>query len=308
MKTEDASFVGVDWGTSSFRLWLLSQEGTALAESRGSEGMLHCATSGFQPVLDKHMAAAGASLHLPVLICGMAGARQGWLEAPYVKTPVTLDKLHEHTVSVPVNGRDIRIMPGLAQSDALAPDVMRGEETQLLGALSPGFSGLVCMPGTHCKWVSVSSGRVERFSTFMTGELFSVLSRHSILMHAIEEGPSPNPDDASFLAAARGMLADPAGFLPALFSIRAAQLLGFEEKRQGAAHLSGLIIGAEIGAAAARLGNRGDEVVLVGVGGLGRLYEAVLAMAGFSVRIIDAEDISRRGLARAAAHIWSKNT
>lgn len=307
MNAKVASFVGVDWGTSSFRLWLLSRDGTALAESRGPEGMLHCATAGFQPVLDKHLAAAGADPDLPVLICGMAGARQGWLEAPYVRTPVTLDRLHEHTVRVPVDGRDIRIMPGLAQADASAPDVMRGEETQLLGSLSPDFSGLVCMPGTHCKWVSVSSGRVERFSTFMTGELFSVVSRHSILMHAREEGASTEPDDATFLAAARAMLADPASFLPSLFSIRAGQLLGFEERRQGAAHLSGLLIGAEVGAAAARLGNRDEPVVLVAAGGLGRLYEAVLGAAGLSVSIVDAEDISRRGLARAAASIWSEN-
>ena len=184
----NAAFVVVDWGTSSFRGWLMSATGETLAESRGNEGMLHCAAgAGFAPVLDHHLARLGAPEKVPVLICGMAGARQGWVEAPYIKTPTRLDALHEAAIRVASPG-DIRILPGIAQAQAGRPDVMRGEETQLLGVTEPDFSGLVCIPGTHSKWVRIEDGCVVAFSTYMTGELFATLAQHSILMHAVEAG------------------------------------------------------------------------------------------------------------------------
>ncbi len=181
------AFVAVDWGTSSFRGWLMSAKGDVLAESRGGEGMLHCAGTGFAPVLRDHLARLGAPQATPVLICGMAGARQGWVEAPYLKTPTRLDALHEGAVRVDA-GADIRILPGIAQARADRPDVMRGEETQLLGVLDPSFAGLVCIPGTHSKWIRIEAGEVVEFATYMTGELFSVISQHSILSHAIDDG------------------------------------------------------------------------------------------------------------------------
>ena len=192
-----AAFVAVDWGTSSFRGWLVSADGEALAESRGSEGMLHCIGTGFAPVLRDHLAQLGAHEDMPVLICGMAGARQGWAEAPYLKTPTRLDVLHEGSIRVDAPG-DVRILPGVAQAHADRPDVMRGEETQLLGVTEPGFTGLVCIPGTHSKWVSIEAGRIVEFTTYMTGELFSVISQHSILAQAVESAgrsPADGPAD-----------------------------------------------------------------------------------------------------------------
>src|SRR6185295_3284527 len=131
--------------------------------------------------------AVGAARGLPVIICGMAGARQGWVEAGYVDTPAPLASILKHAVAVPGQDRDIRILPGIAQRDRGAPDVMRGEETQLLGALGPDAAddALVCLPGTHSKWVEAKGGTVERFATFMTGELFDVVSRETILAHTI---------------------------------------------------------------------------------------------------------------------------
>ena len=129
----------------------------------------------------------------------MAGARQGWVEAPYLKTPTRLDALHEGAVRVEdgqdFGDNDIRILPGIAQARADRPDVMRGEETQLLGVTEPDFTGLVCIPGTHSKWIRVEAGHIVEFSTYMTGELFSVISQHSILAHAIE-GTGPLPADS----------------------------------------------------------------------------------------------------------------
>ena len=297
-----AAFVAVDWGTSSFRGWLMSAGGEMLAESRGSEGMLHCSGTGFAPVLRDHLARLGAPEEIPVLICGMAGARQGWVEAPYLKTPTRLDALHEGAIRVDTAG-DIRILPGLAQARAERPDVMRGEETQLLGVTQPDFTGLVCIPGTHSKWIRIEAGAVIEFSTYMTGELFSVISQHSILAHAVEAGSPPPVDSQPFRDGVATARAASAGLTASLFRLRAAQLLGFEQRADGAARLSGLLIGAEIADAAERHGAR-QPLRLIGAGGLGGLYEAALREAGFDVSVVDAEGASRRGLAKAAISIW----
>jgi 2-dehydro-3-deoxygalactonokinase len=296
------AFVAVDWGTSSFRGWLMSREGEVLAESRGSEGMLHCSGTGFAPVLRDHLARLGAVEAIPVLICGMAGARQGWVEAPYLKTPTRLDALHEGAIRIETAG-EIRILPGVAQARPDRPDVMRGEETQLLGAIEPDFTGLVCIPGTHSKWVRIESGNLIEFSTYMTGELFSVMSRHSILTHAVDTGGALPPDSEPFRDGVATAQAAPTGLTASLFRLRAAQLLGFEQRSDGAARLSGLLIGAEIADAARQYGAL-RAVRLIGTGSLGELYVVALRAAGFDVRVIDAEQASRRGLAKAAISIW----
>jgi len=302
MRHASSVCVVIDWGTSSFRGWLMSADGKALAESRGNEGMLHCAGgAGFAPVLGDHLARLGAAEATPVLICGMAGARQGWVEAPYLRTPTPLDALHEGAIRVEGSG-DIRILPGIAQAEADRPDVMRGEETQLLGVTEPGFTGLVCIPGTHSKWVRIDEGRVVEFSTYMTGELFSVVAQHSILTHAVEPEAAAvdSPAFRDGLVAATAM---PTGLTASLFRLRAAQLLGFEQRADGAARLSGLLIGAELGDAMRRHGSP-RSVRLIGAGALGRLYEAALKAQGLDVTTVDAEQASRLGLAKAAARIW----
>jgi len=309
------AFVVVDWGTSSFRGWLMSANGEALAESRGGEGMLHCtdggAGAGFAPVLRDHLARLGAPEGAPVLICGMAGARQGWAEAPYLKTPTRLDALHEGAIRIDAPG-DIRILPGIAQARPDRPDVMRGEETQLLGVTEPDFTGLVCIPGTHSKWVGIDAGRIVEFSTYMTGELYSVIAQHSILAHAIETakdaaGPLA-ADSQPFREGLSMALAEPAALTASLFRLRAAQLLGFEQRADGAARLSGLLIGTELADSARRHGLLGSgplrSVRLIGAGALGRLYEAALAGQGLDVTTVDAEQASRLGLAKAAISLW----
>src|SRR6185312_4187455 len=181
-----AAYVAVDWGTSSFRLWLVDRAGNILGERRSHEGMMVAGKPGFATVLQSHLEAVGAAPGLPVVVCGMAGARGGWVEAGYVDTPARLASILKQAVAVPGQDR-IRILPGIAQRDRKAPDVMRGEETQLLGALGVDAAddAVVCMPGTHSKWVRANGGTVERFATFMTGELFGVVSRETILSHAV---------------------------------------------------------------------------------------------------------------------------
>jgi 2-dehydro-3-deoxygalactonokinase len=296
------AFVAVDWGTSSFRAWLMAADGHVLAETRGPEGMLHCATAGFAPVLSDHLAKLGAAQDLPVLICGMAGAKQGWIEAPYLHTPTRLDALHAGAQRVDISG-DVRILPGVAQADAASPDVMRGEETQLLGVTEPDFTGLVCIPGTHSKWIQIEAGSVVSFTTYMTGELFSVIAQHSILKHAVDhdaESPAANEAFRDGLWRAR---AAPAAVSNSLFGLRAAQLLGFQHKADGAARLSGLLIGTEIADAGARYGTQ-RPLRLIGAGALRGLYAEALAGAGYDITIVDAERASQQGLTKAAIHLW----
>ena len=296
------AFVVVDWGTSSFRGWLMSADGAVLAESRGGEGMLHCAGAGFAPVLSDHLRRLGAPEDAPVLICGMAGARQGWVEAPYLRTPTRLDALHEGAIRIDAAG-DIRILPDIAQARPDRPDVMRGEETQLLGVTEPDFTGLVCIPGTHSKWIRIEAGQVVEFSTYMTGELFSVISQHSILAHAVETTGATAVDGQPFQEGLSTGLAAPAALTASLFLLRAAQLLGFEQRADGAARLSGLLIGTELADATHRHGSL-RSLRLIAAGPLGRLYEAALRDHGFDVIAVDGEQASRLGLGKAAKNIW----
>ncbi|MDP4022838.1 2-dehydro-3-deoxygalactonokinase [Methylobacterium sp. NEAU 140] len=300
----DPPFCGaVDWGTTRFRLWLLDRGGGVLAEARGPEGMTRAAETGFEAVLRGRLAEVGAPAGLPILICGMAGARQGWVEAPYVAVPAGLTGLADRAARVDTALGDVRILPGLCRADRAAPDVMRGEETQLLGLDPAAGAALLCMPGTHCKWVETEDGTVLRFRTAMTGELFDVLGRHSVLRHALApDAAGPDADDPAFRAAAARALADPDP-LGALFALRAARLLGFAEPATGAAELSGLLIGAEVAAARRRHPGH-DRVTLVASGPIAGLYDAVLRAAGFTVIPVDAEAATRRGLFAAARHLW----
>jgi 2-dehydro-3-deoxygalactonokinase len=241
---------------------------------------------------------------LPVVICGMAGSRQGWIEAPYVGTPAPISAILKGAVRVPGLTRDVRIVPGLAQRLADAPDVMRGEETQLAGAGLPAKGRhLVCMPGTHSKWVEVEDGTVAGFGTWPTGELFSVLATHSILRHSLGEGPAPvSPGNEFFQRACTTALAEGGDVTASLFAIRAASLLQELQPGDAAARLSGLLIGGEIASAKRRYGAGGEPVALVASGALGALYSAAFSLAGLAIRPVDADEAVRRGLFEAARH------
>jgi 2-dehydro-3-deoxygalactonokinase len=281
----------------------MAADGTPLAYSRGPEGMLHCASAGFATVLQQQLEKLGVSGAAPVLICGMAGARQGWVEAPYLTTPSRLDRLHDGAVRVDTPG-DVRILPGIAHRDPASPEVMRGEETQILGAIDNGFSGLVCIPGTHSKWVAIEDGSIAGLTTFMTGELFSVITAHTILTHAIDADALPLRPGAAFDEALSAAASGTTELSSALFRLRAAQLLGFEQRADGAARLSGLLIGSEIAGATKRYGQR--PLRLLASGDLGALYEHALRHLGFDVVVADAEQTARRGLMKAAAGLWKE--
>jgi 2-dehydro-3-deoxygalactonokinase len=299
------AYVAVDWGTSSFRLWLVDRSGDILGERRSQEGMMAAGKLGFPAVLQSHLDAVGAAHGLPVIVCGMAGARQGWVEAGYVDTPAPLASILKHAVAVPGQDRDIRILPGIAQRDPMAPDVMRGEETQLLGVLGMDAAGdaLVCMPGTHSKWVRANGATVERFATFMTGELFDVISRETILSHAVA-GADEETDVEAFQSAVISAFETPANAANLLFQVRSGQLLYGGTPSSAREKISGTLIGLELAGGLAGGAPRA-AITLVASGRLQTLYQLAFDTVAIPVRSIGAEDAVRRGLSMAAQSIWN---
>jgi 2-dehydro-3-deoxygalactonokinase len=290
-------WIAVDWGTSNVRAWGIDAAGGTVFAESSDQGMGKITRDAYPAVLTALLGDRGSDA-TDVLICGMAGARQGWLEAPYLETPTALSSLAKGAVR-PSMVRELRprILPGICQRQS--EDVMRGEETQLLGllALRPGYEGAVIMPGTHSKWVRLEGGRVARFSTAMTGELYDVLGTHSVLRHSLNgetTGPATEEGVAAGLAAG---LESPALLTGLLFRTRAASLLSGKGPDWCSGYLSGLLIGAEIGGH--RDWNGSQPIPLIGSARLCRLYAAALAKMGAKSETIDATDATLAGLKAA---------
>jgi 2-dehydro-3-deoxygalactonokinase len=294
----------VDWGTSNLRLWLTDSQGGVLAERQSAEGMGSLDRSAYPTVLEGHLAALGADANLPVVIAGMAGARTGWREASYVETPAPLVGLFQHAVQPEGVSRPVYILPGVCQREDGRYDVMRGEETQLAGALEQGFdNALFCLPGTHSKWALVEDGHIRRFSTVMTGELFHLISRQSILRLSVPEDADAEADPDIFDAAVEAALMPGFALTSTLFSIRAEGLLSQGTRINAAARLSGLLIGAEIAAIREDL-NRYGKAYLIGTGKLTRLYARAIARAGGEAVMLDGGLLVRRGLLACALSLF----
>ncbi len=296
----------VDWGTSNFRLWLVDRAGNVLAERQSGEGMGTIAEPAlFSDVLESHLKALDAPQGLPVAIAGMAGARTGWIEAPYLTAPADLRALHQGAVRAPSAHRPAFILPGVCQRAPLPYDVMRGEETQLAGAVSAGkHSGLFCLPGTHSKWALLKDGSIEQFATIMTGELFDLISKQSILRLSISGAERAGADHPAFVTAAKEAMEPGFSITARLFSIRAGGLLAGASATDAAARLSGLLIGAEV-AAMRHLVPSGSTVHIVGSESLTALYTEVLALAGLSAEPLDGSALVRSGLFAAAKELFA---
>ena len=294
-------WVAVDWGTSNVRAWGIDAAGAHSFSSESDRGMGKIARADYPAVLDALIAGRAPS-GTPAIICGMAGARQGWLEAPYLDTPADLTRLLHGAVAPPGTGFAARILPGVCQRKAGHEDVMRGEETQLLGllALRPGFEGTAILPGTHSKWVEIRGGRIIRFSTAMTGELYEVLSQHSVLRHSFAAGTIDGPEIEDGIAEGmRAGLESPALATSLVFRTRAAALLSGKGADWCSGYLSGLLVGVEIGGHREWLS--GAAVPLIGSARFGRLYGAALKLIGHAGEPIDAGDATIAGLKLARA-------
>ena len=284
-------WIAVDWGTSNLRVWGMSGA-EVRAEAASEKGMAQLAPGEFEAALLELIGPWLDEGRTPVVACGMVGARQGWVEAPYGAVPCP-----PPTGSVIAPARDprieVRVVPGLKQDRPA--DVMRGEETQIAGYLAdnPSFDGVLCLPGTHTKWAQISAGEVVSFRTFMTGEMFALLSGASVLRHSVGEGW----DEDAFSTALADTLSKPESLAARLFSIRAGDLLHARSGAAACAALSGLLIGAEL--AAARPYWLGQNIAVIGAARQAGIYARALALQGLAAEKADADRMVRKGLAAA---------
>ncbi|WP_103258402.1 2-dehydro-3-deoxygalactonokinase [Tabrizicola aquatica] len=293
--TTNPAWIAVDWGTSNLRAWAMASDGRVLAEATSDEGMGKLPRDGFEPALLR-LIGPWLGAHPPVVACGMVGSRQGWCEAPYRSVPCTpLDRAAQ--VMAPTTDPRLRvsIAPGLKQTSPA--DVMRGEETQIAGALRllPGYDGVFCLPGTHSKWVHISAGEVVSFQTFMTGEMFALLSEASVLRHGMQ---GEGWDDTAFDTGVGDALSRPERLGARLFSLRAEGLIAGLSPQAARARLSGLLIGTEL--AAAKPYWLGQRVTLIGAEKLSAAYARALAAQGVEAQRLNATDCTLAGLASLA--------
>ena len=294
-----ADWIAVDWGTTNLRAFAIGREGI-LAQAVSEDGMGRLDRDGFEPALLRLIGPWLAEVTVTdVVACGMVGSRQGWHEAPYRAVPCTpLDAGSLVTAPTRDSRIRVRLVPGLKQSSPA--DVMRGEETQIAGALAllPGFDGVICLPGTHSKWAHVSAGEVVSFQTFMTGEMFALLSQASVLRHGMQ---GEGWDDAAFDAGVSDALSRPERIGARLFGIRAEGLIAGLSAAAARARLSGLLIGMEL--AAARPYWLGQAVAIVGSEGISASYSRALKGLGVEARLVKGGDAVLAGLAATRAKV-----
>ena len=297
---DDVRLIAIDWGTSSARAYALDSLGNVVRERSAPLGVQRLTGGGFADALSV-LCGGEIPADLPLIASGMIGSRQGWVEAPYCKCPAGFDAIVAALTSVP--GTRLRIVPGLMFRGAdEVPDVIRGEETQVFGALSEtiGERRGIVLPGTHSKWVIAGPGSIETFATFMTGELYAVLREHSILGRLAVAGV----DEAALDRGVRHSLRQGAALTHDLFSARSLALTEALAPKGVADYLSGLLLGAEIAAARIWLARHGLEhttVMLLGDDALLTRYRRALALADID-SVIGPPDAAARGLWRIARH------
>ncbi len=298
----EPDWIAVDWGTSNVRAWGMAADGRPLFERSAPEGMSRLTQADYPAILSRLLEGELAGKRsAEVLVCGMAGAKTGWREAGYLDAPTALNALMPAAVR-PDTGDlsfDVRILPGVCQRKPGAEDVMRGEETQLLGltVLRRGYSGTVIMPGTHSKWVTLEDGRLTRFETAMTGELFEVLGAHSVLRLSLggeQNGPATEDGIAAGMEA--GITA-PERLSSLLFRARSASLLAGKGADWCSGYLSGLLVGAEVAGHRDWIGPA--AVPLIGSTRLCRIYAAALKRLGATSETIEATTATLAGLSAA---------
>jgi 2-dehydro-3-deoxygalactonokinase len=297
---DDVRLIAIDWGTSSARAYALDGLGNVVRERSAPLGIQRITAGGFADALSV-LCGGEVPADLPLIASGMIGSRQGWVEAPYCQCPAGFDAIAAALTCVP--GTRLRIVPGLICRGAdEVPDVIRGEETQVFGALSEavGERQLIVLPGTHSKWVISGPEGIGTFTTFMTGELYAVLREHSILGRLAVAGV----DDAAFDRGVRHSLRREAALTHDLFSARALALTEALASTGVADYLSGLLLGAEIAAARvwlARCGLEHAPVTLLGEAGLLARYRRALTLAEID-SVLGPSDAAARGLWRIARH------
>ncbi|MDF2375017.1 MAG: 2-dehydro-3-deoxygalactonokinase [Verrucomicrobiales bacterium] len=297
MSTDPIAWIAADWGTSNLRCCAMSADHRVVDRAESGRGMQAISTGGgdFEAALlelIQRWLRPGETI--PISACGMVGAKQGWIEVPYVTAPCS-PGTPTHRAPTRSAQISVSIHAGVRQNDPA--DVMRGEETQIAGllALQPGFEGLVGLPGTHTKWATLADGKIQSFQTFMTGEAFALLSQHSVLRLTL----APESwDETAFLEGIHRSLASPADLLSHAFRLRAESLLNGLDGTAARSRLSGLLIGQELAAV-----RPSGHVSLIGAGALTRPYQTALEALGIKATLVDSEAATIAGL--AVAHLSS---
>lgn len=295
-KNRVINFIAVDWGTSNLRLWAIDHNDEVVCKRTSDQGMSVLSADEFETVLVGLIEDLLSNNEImPIIVCGMAGSKSGWMEAPYESVPVSLSE-HKGIVSPKTKDHriSVKILPGLKQNQP--EDVMRGEETQIAGFLKcyPDYSGCLCLPGTHTKWVLIEKGSVTSFQTSMAGELFNILNHHSILRLTLD---SSKWDEQEFINSAQRIMVEPALLLPMLFRIRARTLVLEKISTPTEAVLSGLLIGSDVSSSKAYWENK--SVFILGEDKLAKLYAHTLLTQNIDVRIFNVEKASLNGLISA---------
>nr|WP_231402947.1 2-dehydro-3-deoxygalactonokinase [Caenimonas aquaedulcis] len=290
--------IALDWGTTSLRAALLDAQGRVAEERSAPRGILGVPAGGFPAVFEEITAGWPRGAGTLALVSGMAGSRQGWLEAPYCPCPAGFAQVASRLAWIEP-GR-IAIVPGMSCESDGVPDVMRGEETQVFGAMAAmGVQGgTFVLPGTHSKWVRVSQGRIEHFQTFMTGEFYALLRQHSILSRTLPDADG-EPDAPAFERGVRHALSQ-GSLLHTAFSVRALALFERMPPAQMPSYLSGLVIGEELRTQHRPGGT--EPVCLIGSEPLVKRYRGALGILGIPTRAAPP-DSTWRGL-WAIASTW----
>jgi len=287
----ESNWIAFDWGTSCLRAWLMSASNEVLKSAESDQGMSKLKRDEFESALQSLVQPwLSGGAQMTAVGCGMVGARQGWVEAPYVETPCApLGTL----TPAPVRGNVLKVLiaPGVMQRSPA--DVMRGEETQVAGLLAqrPDFEGVVCLPGTHSKWVRVSGGKILSFQTFLTGELFTLLAEQSVLRFSVSR---EGWDDGAFLEAVGVGYREPASIFSRVFSLRAETLLEGLDGSLARAKLSGYLLGVELAASEGYW--QGNNVALLGSEKISVAYATGLGAQGCDVEVLDGEALTLAGL------------
>lgn len=298
---ENAQFIGGDWGTSHLRLFLCDDEGQVLATADGP-GAAACGGR-FAEVFARAVAPWTTRAPLPALLCGMVGSRQGWQEAPYLRCPARLDELGQASIEA---APGVRLLPGLRCTNPLdAADFLRGEETQVLGALALDARlrhgrHLLVLPGTHSKWLQLADAQVQHFQTVVTGEVYAALRSHSVLVSAANPAEEVPLDGTFLLGLVRARTSSPDSLLAQLFECRARRLSGEFPPGDESNFLSGLLIGHELNHGLRQLAaGRRTRICLVGAAALTRRYAYALSVFGVEADCVAGSQAAVAGLAAA---------
>ncbi|AFM57762.1 MULTISPECIES: 2-dehydro-3-deoxygalactonokinase [Enterobacter] len=284
-------YIAIDWGSTNLRAWLC--QGEQCLESRQSAAGVTRLNGKSPEAVLAEVTRNWRDSATPVVMAGMVGSNVGWKIAPYLPVPAHFSAIGEQLTSV---GDNIWIIPGLCVSRNDNHNVMRGEETQLLGARTLSPSSVYVMPGTHCKWVQADAEQIHDFRTVMTGELHHLLLAHSLVGAGL---PEQAPSAAAFSAGLARGIASP-DVLPQLFEVRASHVLGNLPREQVSEFLSGLLIGAEVASMREFVG-REQAVTIVAGAALTSRYEQAFRAIGREVSTVSGDTAFQAGI-RSIAH------